>query len=67
MAKTKAIKGTSIPELQAQLSELDKEIFQLRNQLSLHRKLEKPHLIKEKRKMKAKILTLLSLKQKEAV
>ena len=52
----------SVKEMQAQVHDLDREIFQLRNELATQRKLEKPHLIKEKRKQKARILTLLTQK-----
>lgn len=63
MAKKK--EEHSIQEMQAQVRDLDREIFQLRNELATQRKLEKPHLIREKRKQKARILTRLT--QKEAV
>lgn len=65
MAKKQAEKN-SVAEMEAQVRNLDKEIFQLRNELAMQRKLEKPHLIKEKRKQKARILTLLT-KEKGAV
>ncbi len=51
----------------AQAHDLDREIFQLRNELATARKLEKPHQIKEKRKNRARILTILTQKHKEAV
>ncbi len=66
MAKKKnktELKEQSVVELNAQLRDLDREIFQLRNELSIQRKLEKPHLLKEKRKNKARILTILTQKQ----
>jgi large subunit ribosomal protein L29 len=65
--KKKEIKDQSVKELNAEVRELDREIFQLRNELATQRKLEKPHLIKEKRKNKARILTILARKMKEAV
>ncbi len=69
MAKKKKteLKDQSAKELHAQVHELDREIFQLRNELATQRKLEKPHLIREKRKNKARILTILARKMKEAV
>lgn len=69
MAKKKTeLKDQSVKELQARAHELDREIFQLRNELATQRKLEKPHQIKEKRKDKARILTILTQKnRKEAV
>jgi large subunit ribosomal protein L29 len=55
--------GTDV-ELQAQVVLLDREIFALRNELAMNRKLDKPHLIKTKRKEKARILTILTQKQR---
>lgn len=67
--KKKELKDLSSKELQAHVHDLDREIFQLRNELATQRKLEKPHLIKEKRKNKARVLTILTQqnKAKEAV
>ena len=61
MGKKKQEQG-SVEEMQARVGDLDREIFQLRNELATQRKLEKPHLIKAKRKEKARILTLLTQK-----
>jgi len=57
-------KDQSIKQLQATVVDLDREIFALRNELSLQRKLEKPHLLKAKKKEKARMLTLMTLKQR---
>lgn len=65
--KEKELKDQSVKELQHQAQTLDREIYQLRNELATQRKLEKPHQIKEKRRNKARILTILTQKQKEAV
>lgn len=62
MAKKQKVKESTPNEMRAQIHDLDREIFQLRNELATQRKLEKPHLIKEKRKQKARILTLLTQK-----
>lgn len=64
MAK-KSVKDQSVKELEALAFALDREIFELRNELATQRKLEKPHLIKSKRKEKARILTILTQKNKE--
>jgi len=64
MPKKKSLNELTIDELKATAKDLDREVFQLRNELSTQRKLEKPHLIKEKRKDKARILTMLTQKQK---
>ena len=62
-AKKKNSTEHSVEELNAQLLDLDREIFELRNTLAMTRKLEKPHLIKQKRHEKARILTVLTQKQ----
>ena len=69
MAKKKKndLRDQSVPELRAQVHDLNREIFQLRNELATQRKLEKPHLIKAKRKDVARLLTIMTQKQKEAV
>ena len=56
---------SSFSELQARCRDLEKDIFILRNELALNRKLDKPHLLKAKRKDKARLLTLLTQRQKE--
>lgn len=65
--KKKEFRDQSVKELEALAHGLDREIYQLRNELATQKKLEKPHLIKAKRKDKARILTILTQKQKEAV
>ena len=54
MAKKKKKESASVSEMEAQVHILDRELFQLRNELATQRKLEKPHLIKAKRKEKAR-------------
>jgi large subunit ribosomal protein L29 len=61
--KVKEIRDQSEQELGALAMDLEKEIFQLKNELSVARKLEKPHLLKTKRKDRARVLTILSQKQ----
>ena len=58
--KTKKNNDLSVSEMNARVIELDREIFALRNELAMSRKLEKPHLIKAKRHEKARILTALT-------
>lgn len=62
MAKKKkeAASERSVGELKKAALELEADIFALRNELALQRKLEKPHLLKEKRHERARILTLLT-------
>ena len=63
-SKKRELQDQSVKELHAVAADLDREIFALRNELSLHRKLEKPHQLKAKRKEKARVLTLVTLKQR---
>jgi len=64
MAKKKEIHEQSEVELQTIAHQLDREIFALRNELAMNRKLDKPHLMKAKRREKARILTILTQKQR---
>lgn len=57
------LREKSEEELKELHHELDKEIFALRNELKTARKLEKPHLLKQKKKTKARILTILGEKR----
>jgi large subunit ribosomal protein L29 len=65
--KKKESKDLSVVELQEMNKSLEREVFELRNTLSVQRKLEKPHLLKQKRRERARVLTLLTKKQKEGV
>lgn len=48
------------PELLARMEELNGQLFALRNELAMNKKLDKPHLIKAYRKEKAQILTRIT-------
>ncbi len=50
----------SIAEMESSAALLEKEIFALRNELAVQRKLEKPHLLKAKRHERARLLTILT-------
>lgn len=62
MKKSKKHKEHSHEDLKAQLVDLSKEIFDLRNEQALNRKLDKPHLIKSKKRERARILTTMNQK-----
>ena len=65
MAKReKNLAELSMEELEAKQNELQKDIFNLRNELSVQRKLEKPHLLKAKRHERARVLTIQTQKRK---
>ncbi|QZA58312.1 50S ribosomal protein L29 [Candidatus Rhabdochlamydia porcellionis] len=63
MPKAKELRDQSREELQALYADLSKEIFELRNELKTTRKLEKPHLIRLKKRDKARVLTILQEKK----
>lgn len=65
--KNKELKDLSIAELKASVESLGAEVFQLRSTLSVQRKLEKPHMLKLKRRERARVLTLLTQKEKQGV
>lgn len=67
MAKKKKVEleSLTVAELQVMSTSLGREIFDLRNALSMQRKLEKPHLLKATRKQRARVLTQVTKKQRE--
>lgn len=62
MLKAKDLQDQPIEELEAKLRETRNELFALKNELRQTKKLEKPHLIREKKKDIAKILTVKTMK-----
>jgi large subunit ribosomal protein L29 len=65
MAKAKDLRTQSEGELEAQLDDLRKEIYELRNALSSKKEDVKPFKIMLKRKDIARILTILRERQIE--
>lgn len=65
MSSMKELRELPIDQLEVFIEDLTKEIFSLKNQLSMNKKLEKPHLIKEKRRDKARGLMVLSEKKRK--
>jgi large subunit ribosomal protein L29 len=65
MLKAKDLRDQSIEELEAALLDAKKELFELNNELKQTRKIEKPHLLRERKKDIAKILTVI--REKEGV
>ena len=57
MKKNNEIQNQSVDELKAQYRDLSKEIFDFKNENALNRKLEKPHLIRSKKRDRARVLT----------
>jgi large subunit ribosomal protein L29 len=52
----------TVDELKALYTDLSRDIFTLRCENSLHRKLEKPHLLRQKKRERARVLTFLRQK-----
>jgi len=64
MAKKKSnLQDQSVEELNAIHRDLSKEIFGLKNELATTKKLEKPHLLRQKKRERARVLTFLRQKQ----
>ncbi len=59
MAKASELRDQSVVELKALYSDLTKDIYQLRNEFKVTRKIEKPHQIKSKKRDRARIATIL--------
>lgn len=65
MIKLKEIEKQSFQELQVSNMQISKEIYSLKTELNVNRKLEKPHLLRQKKKARARILTALNKKIQE--
>lgn len=63
MVKASELINLSDEELEARYEDLCRDIFELTNELRISRKLEKPHELKEKKKDRARILTVLRQKK----
>ena len=64
MMKITEIREQADDQLNYRISEIDREVFNLINELKTAHKLEKPHLIKDLKKEKARILTVLNERKK---
>lgn len=65
MQKAKDLRDKAENELMQTLVASSKELYELRNELSMSRKVDKPHRIKELRRDKARILTVLNEKKRQ--
>lgn len=63
MLKAKELRDQSVDELNANYEDLCKEIFKLKNEARMTKKTEKPHLIREKKKDIARLLTVMNEKR----
>ena len=62
MLKVDELKNQGKEELMALYQDLSKEIYGLKCELRINRKTEKPHLLREKKKDRARVLTALQQK-----
>lgn len=67
MTKAKELRNQSESELKALYQDLSREMFQLRNEMKITRKMEKPHLVRLKKKDRARVMTILSEKENARV
>lgn len=65
MLKAKELIDKSIDELESTYQDVSQELFQLLNEHKMSKKLEKPHRLREKRRDKARILTVLQQKRQQ--
>lgn len=63
MTKASNLRDMSTQELELAVSDVNKELYALVNEMKRAKKLEKPHLIRETKKKKARLLTILHEKQ----
>lgn len=63
MTKASDLRAMAVEELEAVFLDLQKEIYHLVNEMKQTKKVEKPHLIRLKKKERARLLTILHEKQ----
>jgi large subunit ribosomal protein L29 len=66
MAKAKELRDQTVEELKAIYQDLSKELFQMRNEMKVTRKIEKSHLVRVKKKDRARVMTILREKEMTA-
>ncbi len=65
MKKTDELRSQSMEQLTILAEDLFKEIYHLRNEKKMTKNVEKPHLLKDKRKQRARVLSVLTEKRRE--
>ncbi len=66
MLKAKDLRDQTVEELKANLHDLRRELFELVNEYKMNKKLDQPHRLREKRRDKARLLTVIKEKQAAA-
>ena len=59
MLQEKELREKNDKELKAQVDTLSREMYQMYCELNVSRKLDKPHLVREKRRDRARLLTII--------
>jgi large subunit ribosomal protein L29 len=59
MRKNQELRDQTVEELEAMQADLSKEIYDLMNEFRMTRKMEKPHLIRQKKRTRARVLTII--------
>ena len=62
MDTMKEFRDQSVEERKAMLHDPSKNIFEMKNEISTTRKIDKPNLLRKKKRDRARILTLLNRK-----
>ena len=65
MSNINEIRELPLDQLEVLIEDLNKEIYELKNQLMVARKLEKPHQLRDKKKDRARAILALSEKKKQ--
>lgn len=60
MLDIKDLRKQSLPELKAMVQDLSKEIYDLKTELSIARKIDKPHLLRDKKRDRARVMTVIN-------
>jgi large subunit ribosomal protein L29 len=63
MTRVKELRDQTTEELRAIYQDLSKELFQMRNEMKVTRKIEKSHLMRAKKKDRARVMTILREKE----
>ena len=66
MLKAKDLRNEPREELEAMARDISRELFDIRCELKVNRKIEKSHMLKEKKRDLARILTIVTEKERQA-
>ncbi len=64
MNRMMEFKDQSVEELEAILHDLAKEIYEMKNEICMTHKIDKPHLLRKKKRDRVRVLTVLNKTRK---